>query len=147
MIVFDLACEQDHRFEGWFQSGEDFAVQLARGLIACPECCSLAVRRVPSALHLALPRAEAPPSSRLTRELEVDLLAGARTAYRQLTQRLLAHCEDVGANFAEEARRIHYLEVEDRSICGEATAEEFEALVDEGIDVFRLPLLKSGDLH
>jgi hypothetical protein len=58
----------------------------------------------------------------------------------------LANCEDVGADFAEEARRIHYVEAPERSIRGEASAEEYEALRDEGIEVFRLARLK-GDLH
>ena len=60
---------------------------------------------------------------------------------------LLADCEDVGDRFAEEARRIHYLEAVERSIRGEASAAEYDALRDEGIDVLRLPLLKPGDLH
>jgi len=148
MIIFDLACEHGHRFEGWFQSSEDFGAQLARSLISCPECSSAVIRRVPSAVHLATPVAEQRASRKTAGDRPaVDLRAGARAAYRQLTQLLLADCEDVGARFAEEARRIHYLETENRSICGEATAEEFEALVDEGIEVLRLPLLKPGDLH
>jgi hypothetical protein len=73
--------------------------------------------------------------------------AGALAAFRQLTEMLLANCEDVGADFAEEARRIHYVEAPERSIRGEASAEEYEALLEEGIEVFRLARLKPGDLH
>ena len=142
MIIFDLACQNDHCFEGWFQSGEDFAAQLARSLISCPQCGSMEIRRVPSAVHLTR---SAPPSAR---ELPaIDLRDGALAAYRRLTEMLLANCEDVGARFAEEARRIHYLEADERSICGEASAEEYDGLREEGIDVFRLPLLKPGNLH
>ena len=76
-----------------------------------------------------------------------DMRAGALAAFRQLTEVLLANCEDVGADFAEEARRIHYVEAPERSIRGEASAEEYEALLEEGIEVFRLARLKPGDMH
>ena len=150
MIIYDLACQHEHRFEGWFQSSADFDGQCARRLIACPQCGSPVVRRVPSAVHLAraaqpLPVEPAPPPTR--KKPNIDLRGGVLAAYRQLTEVLLADCEDVGDRFAEEARRIHYLEVEERSIRGEATAAEYDALRDEGIDVLRLPLLKPGDLH
>ena len=153
MIIFDLACQHDHRFEGWFQSREDFDSQLARGLTACPQCGSRAIRRVPSAVHLVkpaplLPTASAPAQSEAA--VNSDKRAGARAAHRQLAElaeALLASCEDVGAQFAEEARRIHYLEARQRSIRGQASAEEYEALGEEGIEVLRLPRLKRGDLH
>jgi len=76
-----------------------------------------------------------------------DMRAGALTAFRRLTEMLLANCEDVGEEFAEEARKIHYVEAPERSIRGVATAEEYQELLDEGIEVFRLARLKSGDLH
>ncbi|MEF8708616.1 MAG: DUF1178 family protein [Candidatus Accumulibacter propinquus] len=60
---------------------------------------------------------------------------------------LLANCEDVGARFAEEARKIHYVEAPERSIRGEASTAEYEALREEGIEVFRWPYMKPGDLH
>ncbi|SBT04971.1 conserved hypothetical protein [Candidatus Accumulibacter aalborgensis] len=153
MIIFDLACPHDHRFEGWFQSREDFDGQLARGLTACPQCGSRAIRRVPSAVHLARPAPLPPtalPPAQPEESLAGDKRAGARAAYRQLTELaevLLANCEDVGTHFAEEARRIHYLEARRRSIRGQASAEEYESLCEEGIEVLRLPRLKRGDLH
>ncbi|MEF8699870.1 MAG: DUF1178 family protein [Candidatus Accumulibacter sp. UW26] len=142
MIIFDLACQQGDQFEGWFQSREDFDRQLANGLIACPHCGSLEIRRVPSAVHLAgaaSAAAAAPPA--------VGRRASAFAAFRQLTERLLASCEDVGSDFASEARRIHYVEAPERSIRGDTSAEEYQALLDEGIEVFRLARLKPGNLH
>lgn len=150
MIIFDLCCEHEHRFEGWFQSCEDFDSQSASRLIACPECASLAVRRVPSMVHLgSQPRRATAPTGQTAAAARPsgDPRADVLFAYRALTARLLADCEDVGAAFAEEARKIHYLEAPERSIRGEASSEEFEALRDEGIDVFCLPLLKVKDLH
>ena len=76
-----------------------------------------------------------------------DRRAGVLTAFRRLTEMLLANCEDVGEDFADEARKIHYVEAPERSIRGVATAEEYEELRDEGIEVFRLARLKPGDLH
>ncbi len=75
------------------------------------------------------------------------LQGGAIAAYTELINLLLANCDDVGPAFVAEARRIHYLEAPKRSICGQASQEEYEMLRDEGIEVLRLPLLKPGDLH
>lgn len=149
MIIFDLACQHDHQFEGWFQSREDFDSQLGNGLIACPHCASIKIRRVPSAVHLTLPKkpTAVPVKQASTPDLPIDMHAGALTAFRQLSEMLLAHCEDVGIDFANEARRIHYVEAPARSIRGEASAEEVEALLEEGIEVFRLARLKPGDFH
>ena len=149
MIIFDLACPHEHHFEGWFQSREDFDGQLAQGLIACPHCASLEIRRVPSAVHLSRPTeaSPSPAAGQTVKSVPIDLRAGALAAFRQLTELLLANCEDVGSDFAEEARRIHYVEAPERSIRGEATAEEYEELLEEGIEVFRLARLKPGDLH
>lgn len=146
MIIFDLACPLDHRFEGWFQSAQDFDSQIARGLVNCPQCASLNVRRIPSALHLARQKASE-PAAEASPLPAVDLRSGAVDAYKQLTNLLLAACEDVGEDFVEEARRIHSLAAPKRSICGLASQQEYEMLRDEGIEVLRLPLLKAGDLH
>jgi hypothetical protein len=144
MIIFDLACQNGHCFEGWFRSREDFDSQLAASLVACPQCGSPEIRRVPSAVHLARPGPGSAPAA------EVPIpgrRADAFAVFRQLTEMLLANCEDVGARFAEEARKIHYVEAPERSIRGEASAAEYEALREEGIEVFRWPHLKPGDLH
>ena len=150
MIIYDLTCVHEHSFEGWFQSAEDFEKQQKDQLIACPRCGSTATKRVPSAVHLG--KTTSAESSRPNRpdrpkSPATDGVPNALAAYQRLATFLLANCEDVGRGFAEEARKIHYLEAPERSIRGETTAEEFEALQEEGIVVFRLPVIKTGDLH
>ena len=166
MIIFDLSCQHEHRFEGWFQSREDFDSQSSRSLISCPDCGSLQVRRVPSALHVgrqakgsegappsvaraaAEPAAPAPSvAAAASQPPAIDPRAGPRSTLQQLTTMLLADCEDVGDRFAEEARKIHYLEAPERSIRGQASNEEYEALREEGVEVLRVPRLKVKDLH
>lgn len=145
MIIFDLSCANGHRFEGWFQSQQDFEGQLGRGLIACPQCMSLDIGRVPSAVHFA--RTPPVPAAQAPKTTAIDRQGSSIAAYHQLTTLLLSGCEDVGPRFAEEARKIHYSDAPPRSIRGQASAEEYEALREEGIEVFCLPLLKAGDLH
>ena len=145
MIIFDLSCVNGHRFEGWFQSQQDFERQLGDELIACPRCTSPDIGRVPSAVHIA----RTPPAlaASVSKTTAIDTPTSSLAAYHQLTTLLLSGCEDVGPRFAEEARKIHYADAPPRSIRGQASAEEYEALRDEGIEVFCLPLLKAGDLH
>jgi hypothetical protein len=144
MIIFDLACMQDHPFEGWFQSQQDYDGQLARGLVACPHCGSTEVRRVPSVVHLAKPANGPAP---LASAPLIDTQAGMLAAYRQLMSAMIANSEDVGKSFAAEARKIHYHEAPERSIRGEASSDDYEALREEGIEVFPLPKLKGENLN
>ncbi|WP_188379624.1 DUF1178 family protein [Oxalicibacterium faecigallinarum] len=135
MKVYDLQCAQDHRFEGWFASEEDFLSQNERHLIDCPMCGNQQVNRLPSSPRLNLSGATKATSSenrRLQEKLQDELLSAARA--------IIANTEDVGDAFAEEARRIHYNESEERGIRGITTAAERMALADEGIDVFSLPV-------
>jgi hypothetical protein len=136
MKVLDLACANDHRFEGWFASDDDEAAQRERGLIACPLCGDAEIRRLPSAPRLNL--GAAPPAEKQAVALPAadDLQAQWMRAVRHM----LEHTEDVGERFADEARRIHYGEVARRGIRGQATRGDAEALRDEGIEVMSLPL-------
>lgn len=146
MKVFNLQCSAHHRFEGWFASEEDYSSQVERGLLACPMCGSKAVAKLPSAPRLNLgaarPEADA-PSKPLTERQDVvagDAEQALQAAWLQVARRIVAQTEDVGGRFAEEARRIHYGEVQERGIRGQASREETEALLDEGIAVMPLPL-------
>jgi hypothetical protein len=145
MIIFDLACKQNHPFEGWFQSQANYDTQLASGLISCPHCGSTDIRRMPSAVHLAKP-ANTPISS-ANGLPAISAPSGMLAAYQQLLSVIVSNSEDVGKNFAEEARKIHYLEAPLRSIRGEASAEDYEALREEGIEVLRLSVPKKEDLN
>ena len=134
MKVLNLRCAQDHRFEGWFASDADEASQRARGLLTCPLCGDADVQRLPSAPRLNL--GATAPAEPIALPAPGDLQAQWLRAVRRMMERT----EDVGARFAEEARRIHYGEVEQRGIRGQATPGEAEALRDEGIEVMALAL-------
>jgi hypothetical protein len=144
MIIFDLCCKQEHPFEGWFQSQDNYDKQLERGLISCPHCGSSEIRRVPSAVHLTKPGNPPAPIEQLP---AISAQTGGLAAYQQLLSAIVSNCEDVGKDFAQEARRIYYMETPTRSIRGEASVEEYETLREEGIEVMRLPILKKEDLN
>ena len=146
MIVFDLLCAVGHRFEGWFGSAEDFVSQKEGRLLACPTCGSAAVERVPSASRVNLGAAEPKPPNKpqtpaKTPDMEgKDPFAIAQILYSRMLDELLTKSEDVGKEFPAEARRIYYQETPARAIRGQATEQEHDELVDEGIPVARLPV-------
>jgi hypothetical protein len=145
MKVFDLQCTQGHLFEGWFGSDDDFQAQKARGLLACPLCNDAEVRRLPSAPRLNLSGAQAPQATpaaapAATTTATVARTADMQSAWLQAVRQLVERTEDVGERFAEEARRIHYGEVAQRGIRGQASPEERQALLDEGIETVAIPL-------
>lgn len=131
MKVYNLACEHDHRFEGWFQSEEDCHVQLAGRSIECPICENRELRRLPSAPRLNLSDAL---------QDKGDTLAVAQAKILEILRQVAINTEDVGERFAEEARRIHYKEADERAIRGTATLKECAELIEEGIDVTPLPI-------
>lgn len=137
MKVLNLQCARQHTFEGWFGSEEDFQSQLARALVACPLCGDTGIVKLLSAPRLNLAAPE--KTSDLAAAAPVSAGQVAQSAWLNMVRQVMAHTEDVGARFAEVARQMHYGEAEDRNIRGKATAEETEALLDEGIAV--LPLL------
>ena len=148
MKVFDLYCDQGHVFEGWFGSEDDFQNQLARDLIACPVCSSVQVRKGLSAPRLnlgATPVQSATDASESMASTPAPAVADERlralqAAWLQMSRRIAQQTEDVGAGFADEARRIHRGEAEERGIRGQATPREAMELLDEGIGVLPLAL-------
>lgn len=142
MIVFDLACGAGgHVFEGWFGSTEDFESQQARGLLTCPICGSADVAKAVMA-----PRVGAKGNSRAENAAPVALSPDGPDKLRRMMQALagaqaeaLKGSEYVGARFAEEARSIHLGESDNRSIHGQASADEARALIEEGVSVTPLP--------
>ena len=140
MKVLNLQCGHGHGFEGWFASEDDFQDQLARGLVECPLCADVQVSKLPSAPRLNLGASEpAQPAKQEVVSAPNDKL---QAAWMQMVRQVMANTEDVGERFAEEARKIHYGESEDRGIRGQASREETEALLEEGIPVLPLPLPK-----
>jgi len=141
MIVFDLACDNSHAFEGWFRSSEDFATQQTRGLLTCPVCDSGAVAKAPMApavppkSNRAMPAASHPVSNK-------PIPAEVAEAFKALAAaqaRSLAQSEWVGDRFATEVRSMHYGETEEKQVHGRATRDDAAALMEEGIAV--APLL------
>lgn len=152
MKVFDLRCAHEHTFEGWFGSEDDYLSQQSRGLVACPVCGDTAVVRMPSAprLNLSGTTSRAEPSAMQaggspvrTDALPPEVAQAQRqlqTLWMKAVRQVIANTEDVGNQFAEEARKIHYQEAPERNIRGTTSREEAEALADEGIDILSLPL-------
>jgi hypothetical protein len=135
MKVLDLQCSAHHRFEGWFASEDDFQGQLGRGLVECPMCGDKAIEKRLSAPRLNL-GAQAPGKQEVMTAPDARLQA----AWLKMVRHVMANTEDVGERFAEEARRIHYGESEERGIRGQATPEQTQALLEEGVEVLPLPI-------
>jgi hypothetical protein len=136
MKVLNLRCANGHGFEGWFASEDEFMDQNGRGLLECPLCNDRVISRMPSAPRLNLSGARDEPVAASVPPQPADLQA----TWLQAVHRLMVNTEDVGERFAEEARRIHYGESENRGIRGDATAEERQALQEEGIEVVAIPM-------
>ncbi len=133
MIVYDLKCAEGHQFEAWFRDSAAYEAQVEADDVTCPICGSDKVEKALMAPNLARggPRDPAPQAD-----------AGAvqvRRALSELREQVEANCDYVGPRFPEEARRIHYGETDPRGIYGESTAEEADALKEEGVQVHRLP--------
>ena len=146
MIVFDLQCASGHRFEGWFSSADDFDAQKGRGLLSCPNCASTEIRRMPSATRFNM-GVEAPKPQekkeqpQKTPEMEgKDPFAIAQMLYSRMLDEVLTKSEDVGNEFPTEARKIFYSQAPSRAIRGQATNEEHQELLEEGIPVARIPV-------
>lgn len=154
MIIYDLSCENSHTFEGWFRSAEDFDDQIQRELVRCPQCDHARVRRIPSAVAIggnkpdgAMTSSSSGSSAGNSATALMPSSVELKTMYRQLVNAIVQGSEDVGSAFAEEARRIHYNEAPERAIRGQATADECEALRDEGIEVLHLPVTKDEGIN
>ena len=141
MIVFNLKCNNDHKFEGWFASSSEFEEQRQSTLLNCPVCGS---NQVDKALHA--PRfntsSAAQPTVEQERKENAETYANVAREVAQMIDHVIRNTEDVGDAFPEEARRIHYKETPERKIRGNATTEEVKELRDEGIEVVALPIPK-----
>lgn len=168
MKVLDLQCALGHSFEGWFGSQADYDTQRAGGLVTCPVCNDSEITKMLSAPRLNLGHGAAPEptpgqgtpvagaasaagglpgraadtssAAQALPDVSPEVLQEMQAAMMKVVRQVMANTEDVGSQFAEEARKIHYGEREERNIRGQATREETEALLDEGIDVMALPV-------
>lgn len=146
MKVFDLQCALGHSFEGWFGSEQDFVSQCAQSQVQCPLCGDPTIAKMPSAprLNLVTQRAKsAPPVAPQAVALPVQQDQTLATAWMALARQIVANTTDVGDHFAHEVRKMHYGELQERSIRGKATVQETLELLDEGIGVMPLALPES----
>ncbi|QYJ19728.1 DUF1178 family protein [Achromobacter sp. ES-001] len=139
--VFDLQCEHNHVFEGWFGSHEDYDAQQARGLVTCPVCGSASITKRLSAPRLNVSHLHAPasPPAVPAGASDAEKMAAVQAIVMKQVRALLRNTENVGPRFAEEARRIHEGDADERPIRGTATPEERAALVEDGIEVMAVP--------
>lgn len=165
MIAFDLRCDNAHVFEAWFGSSADYEDQRERNLIACPICGSVHVTKAIMAPNVGRKTNQSSPAPVKTQEapnspepsapipvakpapkMPSDVSEKLTAMMTELRTKVEEHCDYVGKDFAEEARKIHYGEAEERGIYGEASLEEAAELHEEGIDIAALPLPgKSGN--
>jgi hypothetical protein len=155
MIRYALICEKQHDFESWFQDSAAFDKQAKRGLVTCPHCGSAKVHKAIMAPRINSVRKRAAPIE-TTAPAETTTSAPApatpvamispqehefRAKLKELRAHLTKNADDVGAKFPEEARKMHYGEVEHRSIYGVASPEDAQDLAEEGIEFHPLPIL------
>jgi hypothetical protein len=135
MIVFDLACDNNHPFEGWFGSADDFALQAKAGDIACPVCGSVEISRQLSAPYVNTRSGSKPADDAQM----VSVANAAQELKKKFIEHVLSNTEDVGHRFPDDARRIFYKEAPERAIRGTASGQEVGELKEEGIDVMAIP--------
>lgn len=138
MINFTLKCAHGHLFEAWFRNGEAYDVQAAAGEVACPECGQTTVEKAPMAPRLVKARGDGAERAAL-------VAAEVRRVLGELRRQVEEKCDYVGPSFPEEARKIHYGEIDARPIYGEASPEEADELKDEGIAIASIPWAGQGD--
>ena len=141
MIHYDLICKHGHKFDGWFSTSAAYDEQRKSNDILCPSCGTADVDK-----QLMMPSI---PRKGDRKKSGRQMVSGAGDPQmkvlidklRELRQHVERHADYVGDRFADEARRIHYKEAEERGIYGEASPNDARALIDEGIEVQPLPLL------
>jgi hypothetical protein len=153
MIRYTLRCERDHAFESWFQTSSAYDSQVKRKLVTCPVCGSAKVEKAIMAPQIvskktrdsvvsepataATPDATAPTSTPLMMAQEREL----RTKLKELRDHIVKNADNVGERFPNEARKMHYGDIDHRPIYGEASPDEARSLIDEGVEVSPLPVL------
>jgi hypothetical protein len=152
MIRYNLRCDRGHAFESWFQSSSAYESQEKRELVSCPACGSVKVERAIMAPQIvskkrgnsaapspaaAPAEVAAPASTPLMMAQEREL----RAKLKELRDHIVKNADNVGERFPNEARKMHYGDIEHRPIYGEASPEEARSLIDEGVEVSPLPVL------
>jgi hypothetical protein len=151
MIRYNLRCDRGHAFESWFQNSSAYESQEKRKLVSCPACGSVKVERAIMAPQIvnkkgsdsaapspiASTEVTAPASTPLMMAQEREL----RAKLKELRDHIVKNADNVGERFPNEARKMHYGDIEHRPIYGEASPDEARSLIDEGVEVSPLPVL------
>jgi hypothetical protein len=151
MIRYNLRCERDHAFESWFQSSSAYETQEKRKLVNCPVCGSAKVERAIMAPQIVSKKGRDVPVQAPVAATEVTTSASTplmmaqerelRAKLKELRDHIVKNADNVGERFPNEARKMHYGDIEHRPIYGEASPEEARSLIDEGVEVSPLPVL------
>jgi hypothetical protein len=151
MIRYNLRCERDHAFESWFQSSSAYETQEKRKLVNCPVCGSAKVERAIMAPQIVSKKGRDVPVQAPVAATEVATSASTplmmaqerelRAKLKELRDHIVKNADNVGERFPNEARKMHYGDIEHRPIYGEASPEEARSLIDEGVEVSPLPVL------
>jgi hypothetical protein len=134
VIHYSLVCENDHKFDAWFRNAEAYDEQHKRGIVTCPICTTKAVDKA-----LMTPSVSRANSDKVALSIGHPQQKQLRDAMRALRTKVTSEADYVGDKFADEARKIHFKEVDPRGIYGEATREEVASLVEDGVDFMPLP--------
>ncbi|HAE02272.1 MAG TPA: DUF1178 domain-containing protein [Rhodospirillaceae bacterium] len=136
MICFTLRCQKDHEFEGWFKDSAAFESQNAAKDIECPACGSHKIEKALSRPNIS--------SGKTQSSAQAEVMRKTRETLREFRQKIESTHENVGTRFAEEARKIHYGETEQRGIYGETTGEEAQELAEEGVPIAAIPWIEEA---
>lgn len=134
MISFNLCCEQGHEFEGWFSNSDAFETQCKKKLVECPICSSRKVEK-----GLSAPNITTGGSRDMAKTEQVQKM---KKMFAVMRDQVRDNCDFVGDNFAEEARKIHYGESEERGIYGSTSNQEAAELIEEGVEINPIPWME-----
>jgi len=142
MIIFNLKCDSEHHFEGWFKNKDEFDRQIKHSLVSCPQCGSETIFKTPTASRInTLPAKSEYTRARLSSSVssqEIKMISD------QFIEKLSSYVEKnftyVGKDFPDEARKIYYGETKPANIYGQATQNEIKSLNEEGVTTIAIPL-------
>jgi hypothetical protein len=140
LIRYDIICAKGHEFDGWFSNSDAYDKQAKRGLISCTHCGVTKIEKQIMAPGIPT-KGNSKPETQAMSAAPDPRAAAMLQVMREYRKHVVANSENVGTQFAEEARKIHFKEVKERPIIGEATREEAVALLEDGIDVQPIPRL------
>ena len=140
MISFNLICQNDHEFEGWFRNSADFERQAKKQIIECPACGDVQIQK-----SLMAPVVGAKETVRARRTEKAEEARNLRRMLGEVRNYVEKNFDDVGDDFTNEARKIYYGESDERPIYGNATDDDAKELAEEGVPVGKLPWVKRAD--